>query len=297
MSKVKTKFGRSVKTAYLNQITNITVDLVSAPTWEELCNYLPEFTTATWRDKADKIDDIDNREEIVKSIFKGEMLPTALETIRVTFLVDGLDLIDVTHLIRHRTLSFSAQCTADRDMRKDDCMVKPSILVNDKFMNRYMEIVDAAKKLYADMVDSKEVSIFDARTILPRSLSNFYYVSGSLKDIIAFIKTRKDEAIQPESDNIIAILMWLKLVRQYPALQECINMDIGGRDEFFCKTALSGHNSLAYLPKSENEVPGLKPEDCIYQKRRADFPGGHYYERRKSDIKKILRGLRNGDNI
>ena len=296
MSRVKTKFGKKPATAYVNQMTNLTVDLVSAPSWEELCSYLPEFTTATWRDKADE-GDIDNREEIVKAIFKGEMLPTALETIRVTFLIDGLDLIDVTHLIRHRTLSFSAQCTADRDMRKDDCMVKPSILVNEEFFSRYKEIVNAAKQLYADMVDSKEVSIFDARTILPRSLSNFYYVSGSLKDILAFIKTRKDEAIQPESDNIVAILMWLKLVRQYPALQECIDMDIGGRDEFFCKTALSGHNSLAYLPKKENVVLGLNPKDCIYKRCRADFPGGSYYERRKSDIIQILKGIRNGDNI
>ena len=68
MSRVKTKFGRSVKTAYLNQITNITVDLVSAPSWEELCNYLPEFTTATWRDKADDNRDIDNREEIRRNV-------------------------------------------------------------------------------------------------------------------------------------------------------------------------------------------------------------------------------------
>nr|DAS91386.1 MAG TPA: Thymidylate synthase complementing protein [Caudoviricetes sp.] len=296
MSRVKTKFGKATKTAYLNQIDTLRVELISAPSWEELCSYLPEFTTATWRDKVYE-GNIDNREDIVKSIFKGEMLPTALETIRVTFLIEGLDLIDVTHLIRHRTLSFSAQCTADRDMRKDDCMVKPSILVNDKFIGRYMEIVDAAKKLYADMVDSKKVSIFDARTILPRSLSNFYYVSGSLKDIIAFIKTRKDEAIQPESDNIVALLMWLELVRKYPALQECIDMDIGGRDDFFCKTALSGHNSLAYLPKQENVVLGLKPEDCIYQKRRADFPGGHCYERRKSDIKQALKRIKDGNNI
>lgn len=296
MSRVKTKFGKATKTVYLNQINNLLVTLVAAPSWTELCSYLPEFTTATWRDRVYE-GDIDNREEIVKDIFKGKLLPTALETIRVTFLVDGLDLIDVTHLIRHRALSFSAQCTADRDMRKDDCMVKPSIMVNEEFLSRYMEIVDAAKKLYADMVDSKEVSIFDARTILPRSLSNFYYVSGSLKDIIAFIKTRKDEAIQPESDNIVALLMWLELVKKYPALQECINMDIGGRDEFFCKTALSGHNSLAYLPKQENVVLGLKPEDCIYQKRRADFPGGHFYERRKSDIIQTLKRIKDGDNI
>ena len=296
MGRVKTKFGEAPETDFINQINNIRVTLVSAPSWKALCGYLPEFTTATWQDRPYD-DDIDNREDIVKSIFKGEMLPTALETVRVTFLVECLDLIDVTHLIRHRTLSFSAQCTADRDMRKDDCMVKPSILVNDKFLGRYMEIVDEAKRLYADMVDSKEVSIFDARTILPRSLSNFYYVSGSLKDIIAFIKTRKDEAIQPESDNIVALLMWLELVKKYPVLQECINMDIGGRDEFFCKTALSGHNSLAYLPKQENVVLGLKPEDCIYQKRRADFPGGHFYERRKSDIIQTLKRIKDGDNI
>jgi len=278
VSNVKLKWNQQPETNFVNHLSAIKVTMQSCPSWSQLLSYIPEFTLATWEDRPGAEYTMEEREESVIQAFEGKLLPTALETINLTFRIDGLDLIDVTHLIRHRVFSFSAQCTADRDMRMDDVLVKPSIMESSKFLERYLKLHKEAKQLYADMVDSQEVSIFDARTVLPRSFSNFYYVKGNIKDIIQFIRTRKDEAIQPESDNVVAIRLYQQLIIHYPKLKDILNMDFGGPDNFFIKTAKEGHNSKCYLPKPNNDVFEYNPEEYIYQKRRQDFPGAHIYE-------------------
>ncbi len=283
MSKTKLKWNEQPETKYVNQLDEIKVTILNAPTMNDLIGYIPEFVMATWEDRPGQTEfDREEAEEIIDLMFRGKTLPTALETVRITFRVDGLDLIDVTHLIRHRVFSFSAQCTGDRDMRLDDCMVKPAIL-DSAYMSRYKTIVDDAKELYADMVDGNQVSIFDARTILPRSLSSFYYVSGNIKDIIGFIQTRKDEAIQPESDNVFAIRLYQELVKIYPVLSEIIKF--GSRDEFWVKTAAAGHSTLCYHPKLNNLFPGCETLSYIYDKTRDDFPGEETYS---SILKEVL---------
>ena len=285
MSRVNIKWRQQPETNFREHLNTIKVEVISAPTWEELKSYIPEFANATWEDvpKNDYTDE--EQENTVRELFRGRVLPTAFETIRITLRIEGLDLIDVTHLLRHRVFSFSAQCSADRDQRKDDCLVKPSIMANPLFYNEYMRIVESAKQLYATMVDSKQVSIFDARTILPRSMSNFYYVSGNIKNFIDFINTRKDEAIQPESDNVIAIRIYQELVKLYPILSEIIKF--GTQDKWFVETAKrGGHNSMAYMPKRENDVFNYSPEDFIYHKKREDFPGSKVYLNIRKEVTK-----------
>ncbi len=48
-----------------------------------------------------------------------------METINITWSVNGMDMVDTTHLIRHRLFSFAAQVHGDRDMRDDRVVVKP----------------------------------------------------------------------------------------------------------------------------------------------------------------------------
>lgn len=285
------KTGVKQHTEFKEQLSNIKVDLLNYPTIDSLKSYIPEFCLATWEDIPGDYTE-EERHKALLDLFAGSLLPTAFETIRLTFRVSGMDLIDVTHLIRHRTLSFSAQCTADRDMRGDDCMVKPSIMYGNRgFLDRYETIVKLAKTLYADMVDSGEISILDARTILPRCLSSFYYVSGNIKDILQFIKTRVDEQIQPESDNVIALRMYEQLCLVYPFLKGTIK--IGGVDKWYCDTINSGHSSNIYFPKKENldylisKGEELQDTEFVYRKTRDSFNGSEVYDIIKQSIKRI----------
>ena len=281
---VSLKNGEKPKTKYVEQLSNIRVTLYYAPSYEDLLNYIPEFVTATWQDNADygKHFTDDERFQAVKDLFDGKVLPTALETVNLVFRIEGMDIIDTTHLIRHRTLSFSAQCSADRDLRHDTAVVKPGIMKHDEFYRRYVEITQMAKQLYADMVDSGEISILDARTILPRNLATFYYVRGNIKDIMAYIRQRLDEQIQPTTDNVIAMKMWLELVRVYPMLAG--KVEIGGPDMWYQHTVPTGRGSNIYKPKPQNDTFEHRDDWFLYPKTRDEFTGMEVYRKLKYEI-------------
>jgi len=160
----KIKTNEYPLTAYINQLTNIKVELLQSPSLEELYRYIPQWVTATWSEPTNLFS-TEARHKALEDLFSGKVLPSALETIGLVFLVSNIDLIDVTHLLRHRSMSFSAICSADRDLRHDSCLIKPSIGNHKEFVHRFIGIVEKAKALYADMVDSDEISLLDARTI------------------------------------------------------------------------------------------------------------------------------------
>lgn len=297
MSNINIKWNEPSNPKFKEQLSEIKVTLISAPTLHQIASYIPEFVHATWQDKPKTEYTSDEQAETLVDLFDGNLLPTAFESIQMTFRVEGLDLIDVTHLIRHRVFGFSAQCTADRDMREDTVLVKPSILANKEFGSRFRDIHMEAFRLYADMVDSKEVSIIDARTILPRSTSNFYYVTGNIKDFMNFIKTRKDRQIQPESDNIVALRMWVELVKQYPFLKKQI--DINEPEYYYNKTLIAGTSSNTYRPRhvninylmATNPLFDIDSASYLYDCQRHEFPGGETFEIIEKEIYAELEKL------
>ncbi len=272
---VEFKEGPAI-TDFLKHLESINVTLIDFPTIEQLRSYIPQFCTATWTDSPHNNFFDFERDVIIKELFEGKLLPTALETIGLTFLISNIDLVDVTHLLRHRSMSFSAVCTADRDQRHDKCLVKESILLSPEFIDRYIKIVSEAKQLYADMVDSREISILDARTILPRSLESHYYCRGNIKDILNYIRQRLDRQIQPESDNIVALQMWIELVSKYPMIKDLI--DINAPDKWYVNTVPTGRSSNIYMPeKPRNDVFDYKEQWFLYKKQRSEMRGGQYF--------------------
>ena len=272
---VNLKIGEEPKTSFLHALDAVNVTMLDCPTNEDLMRYIPEFASGTWEDKP-KYDFTDEeREQVIKDLFAGYILPTALETIKMTFLVEGLDLVDVCHLIRHRTLSFSAQGTGDRDLRHDDILVKPSLLGNEKYADRFERLMYDAKQLYADITDDPDMPILDARTFMPRCTSNYYYVSGDLKAIMAFVGQRKDESIEPETINIIAIKLWTEVVKRFPALKNKI--DLRSPDYFAIETSKGGRSSNFYRPEPKNDIYEYRLDWFMRQKTRQEMSGGQDY--------------------
>lgn len=276
--RVSMKWNEIPKTEWNNQFDKLRIDIIDAPNYSDLLNYIPEFGEATWEDSPRTHYSDSEREACVADMFAGKYVPTALETVNITIRVTGIDICDVTHFLRHRMFSFSAQCTGDRDLRHDPIVIKPSIIANDEFLNRFLDIVDQAKQLYADMTDSKEVTILDARTILPRCTETFYYIKGPLNAWIAFIKARTDIQIQPKSDVIMAMRIYEKLCDLYPPFKGSI--DITGPDWWYINTVNSKRSSNMMKPYGPNieHVKDWKPEDFVYgDKTIGDFPGDEQF--------------------
>ena len=280
---VNMKTGGKPQHDFINALDSVKVTMLNCPSDKELMDYIPEFASGTWCDYP-KMDFTEKeRAKVIDDLFAGYILPTALETIKITFLVEGLDMVDVTHLIRHRTLSFSAQATADRDMRWDDILVKPSI-EKSKYFDRFSKLMDDSKELYCDIMDDPDMPIMDARTFMPKCTSNYYYVSGDMKAIIAFVGQRKDETIEPETMNIFAIRLWTEVVKRFPQLKTKI--DLRSPDHFAIETSKANRSSDFYRPEPKNDTYPYRLDWFMRQKMRREMIGGEQYIELRDELLK-----------
>ena len=216
----------------------------------------------------------------LEDVFGGRTLPAPMECLGFTFRLSGLSFQEVTHIIRHRAGTFAAQCTGDRDLRDDDVVVPEPVQNSPDFLRRWEKIVNDSKELYAEMVDSKVVSMMDARLVLPKCMTSFYYMRLSLKDLIGFIYQRMDTQIQPAADNLLASRMAVEVAKVIPEFTSVI--DFNKPDMHYIKTfrvkegdKFVSRGTNLYWPIPKNDKFEFHPDDTIYQCTREEINGTH----------------------
>lgn len=291
----KKLFNVPEKTEFKNNLESIKIKLIQAPSFEELLVTLPKWVKATWMNNVDSTDELTLTQKyaIIYDVFHNKTLPSAKETVNFVFQIDGISIQEVTHILRHRNASFSADCSADKWWTEKDCLVPYSVenskgagkkiddielddinyydIERDNYEARYKKLTKMCKELYCDMIDTKEISILDARYILPRNLSTFYFMRINLNDLINFIHQRIDRQIQPETDNLLAYKMYIEIIKNYPVANGMI--DINEPARHFINTARSGKSSNIYPPESNSDLFDWNEEDFIYRKTRDEVCG------------------------
>ena len=258
--KIKSWNGKIV-----NDLSNIKVTLLNYTPYSHLCKYIPELVTATWNENIQEFRDTllpKDRDEIMKLCFEGKLIPTALKSIPVTILIEGITTHDVTHLLRHSGLSFAADCTGDKYI-VDRPIILPSFFNDcpEEYLFRYLDLQKQSYELYDDICNNlgNKVHIQDARLVLPRTMETFYYVTGSLFDFIKFLNQRIDMQVQPKSDNILALKLYKELSKVYP-----IKININARNNFYCAESEHELSSKWYSPLPQNETEYTKNMETVY---------------------------------
>ena len=273
---------------FVNDLENIKVTLLNYTPYSHLEKYIPELVTATWNENIQEFRDTllpKDKDEIMKLCFAGKLIPTALKSVPVTILIEGITSHDVTHLLRHSGLSFAADCTGDKYIT-DRPMIIPSFLddcpIEYKF--RYTEMMAEAFQLYDDICNNlgQKVHIQDARLVLPRTTETFYYVTGSLFDFIRFLQQRIDMQVQPKSDNILALRVYEALSKVYP-----LQINVNARNNFYCSESEHELSSKWYSPLPQNETEYTKNMETVYGDMTKMY-GYSSYKNIKDKIEKKL---------
>lgn len=275
---------RSWNGKYVNDLANIKVTLLNYTPYKILERYIPELVTATWNENIEEFRNTllpKDKDEIMKLCFEGKLIPTALKSIPVTILIEGITTHDVTHLLRHSGLQFAADCTGDKYITERPIII-PSFL-NDcprEYVERYCELMKKSYKLYDDICNnlSNKVHIQDARLVLPRTMETFYYVTGSLFDFLNFLRQRIDMQVQPKSDNILALKIYKELKKVYP-----IEVDLNARNNFYCNESEHELSSKWYSPLPQNKTEYTTTMETVYGDMK-DMYGYSTYERVKESI-------------
>ena len=278
------KFGQSPTTQYQNNLKALKVELVDSPTTSQARDVAWHYVKATWADNPQDVSpasaEVKIKSKNLLDVLQFRALPTPMECLGFTFRLSGLSFQEVTHIIRHRAGSFAAQCTGDRDLRDDPAVVPESVENSPDFLERWCKLVEESKQLYSEMTDSKVVSMMDARMILPKCMTSFYYMRLNLKDLIGFVRQRQDVQIQPAADNILAARMAIEACKVIPELTNVFNFDTP--DIHYIKTFrvregdkwISRGTNL-YWPEEKNDSFDYHPMDTIYQAKREDLNGTH----------------------
>lgn len=282
---VKPKWNKAASLNVAKHLSTIDVQLIAPPTLEQLRQQISVFMLNTWNDTICYKFDDERIDKCLDELFLGNILPTGQEIINLTFSIRGMNMIDSTHLIRHRMFSFSAQTQADRDMRDDILLLSPQIAANKEYTDRFLSAAQILHGLYTDMVDSGEVDMLEARTIMPCAFEKFYLCRGTLKDIIAYCKLRSDEQIQPYADVIIAMKLWLEVIKVYPFLKKFVNFR--DQDAFYVKQCSNGKTNI-FPPLPKNDTFEWADTQFLYDRPRNEFKGFEVYnELRESLLAKI----------
>ena len=273
------RFGEDPQTQFVNDLDALHVELVDSPTAEQIRNVAYRYVKATWADSPEETDPLNATQrtlsETLEDVMQFRALPAGMEAMSFTFLVGGIDLQTVTHLIRHRAGTFAAQCTGDRWQSHSRALVPSAVQNSPEIYDRWTAHFEEGKKLYADMIDTRKISIMDARTILPRAVETFYYARFNLKDLIGFIRQRCDKQIQPAIDNLMAAKMALEVCKVIPEAASVIGTKtLTGPAMHYVRNLRAGTGTNLYWPDSDtDEKIEYHPNDTIYQAEREDVNG------------------------
>lgn len=267
------RFDEKPTTVFKNNLDSIKVTLLDHPDQENVINYMSMFLDATWVDTPAESANMskDKKIQYLKDCIAGKTLPTALETMQFTFLIEGISLQEVTHILRTRTASFSADCSADKWWTHKAALVPNAIQNSHELYERYKKLVEETKQLYCDIIDSRQISIMDARYILPRCLETFYYMSIDFKNLVSFLHQRFDRQIQPETDNVLAYKMYDELITAMPIFKGLIDIDEVPRH--WVATSRTGKCTNLYKPEENADVIEYNENDFIYNVKRSELNG------------------------
>jgi thymidylate synthase ThyX len=268
---MKLKFNKPVKTKFLTENEAIKVTMINYPpkNYKEICY---RMIMSTWADKPIDISKI-KQEDInrtFKELISFKILPNSMEMLNFTFLIEGLTHIEISHMLRHRNFSaVHALCSGDRDLRNDNIVI-PESIKNSEFKEKYEKLSQQCKELYAKMVDSKNISLMDARYILTRNHLYYYYFTMNLKDALAFINQRKCTQIQPYTDNLIAKKIYENIISVIPEVADVISLKCDERCHYV-KTANTGKATNLYLPDKTHDCFDWNSDNFIYKKKRYEL--------------------------
>jgi len=272
---MKLRFDEEPQTEFKNDLESINITLLDHPDPIRARKMVYQFINATWEDEPGlhNPDDVPDWKlfQALEAALQFKALPTVLETLDFTFRIEGIDVQTVTHLIRHRTGSFSAQCTGDRWQSHTNALAPGPIQNSPELYERWKNLVLESKKLYCDMINTRKISIMDARTILPKCLETHYYARFNMKDLLNFVRQRMDKQIQPTTDNIIAYQMYLVIARIFPEVTTVVNMHAPSRH--YVGTARTGKATNLYFPDEDSDSFEWHPDDFIYSAYRDEVNG------------------------
>jgi len=111
----------------------------------------------------------------------GHMTP--FEHASFTFSIEGISRVTSHQLVRHRLASYTQQSQRYVSLKKLDFITPPTISAKPEMKAKYQEAVEAAHKVYCQMLD-KGIPAEDARYVLPSAIETHLVMTMNARELI-----------------------------------------------------------------------------------------------------------------
>lgn len=269
----KILFGQRPLTKFKDYRKSIKVDLVKYDDREKMLKGTYDFVKATWSEDGLESGRVTEQEmsNALEMMMSGKALGLGLETVNLMFRISGITRIDTHQIVRQRIgVTFSQQCTGDRFLHHNDVLVEESI-VKEPSLGSFINATLHAKNSYSQMIDSMNVSIQAARSILPHNLETFIFMNTNLATILFFYQKRIDDGSQTWQMNEISRQMAEEICKVYPELIPVFEK-FKTKFKFQEEASKDRNNTFAtnlYLPKIDNF--DYHERDFLYDKTKEEM--------------------------
>jgi len=153
---------------------------------------------ATWTHSLPETITFEEKERVVGEIIKRKEATVPLETLNLTFALEGISRQATHQIVRHRMLGYGQTSLRISDARLADIRL-PSAIANAKpeMLTRFKALMTRTKEFYADMIDSG-IPIEQARVVLPIGTITYIVETGNLRAWLGVWSSRWAAGVQDE---------------------------------------------------------------------------------------------------
>ena len=284
MSRIK--IGKIPETTFSDEETNIIVKLMSHPDVKQTEKMLID-TCYGYKDPDiyDKLNDKE-REDAIKEVISGGTLPKSLEmTGKFVFLIDNISLT-ITHcLVRHRFFTILQSSTAISDMRDAEFLMPKSFARDKEFYEKIKNWYLEGKELFAEAVDKHNISVQNARLLIPKNNRNHMFVGFDIKAFAEAYGQRMCSAEEPIQLGIIFSKMKYEICKLFPyfnnylkthcEMGRCLHTKTGKHSNIVFKR---DEMHRKFLPKDYDPD---KEDNLLHDMTRDEMNSGEYIKTEK----------------
>jgi len=255
---------KGFKTRFLDEINSIKVELIDWPDKKRIEKVLVDIIYANEEVEVYKKLTKEQKKNAINLLLKEGVLPKGIEMINFTFLVKNISLL-ITHCwVRHKFFSIMQRSTQVSDLRNENILVPRSFARNKFFYDRYKEWVLQGKELFCEAIDELNISVQNARVLIPKNNCNWMYMHMNLLALKDAIGKRLDDQEEHIQNNIICEKMIKLVIKKFPYLEDFFKKDC---ETGKCLHSKPGEFSNIVFKRNELHKKFL-PRDCNIDNER-----------------------------
>jgi thymidylate synthase (FAD) len=214
------KHNINIKTKFIDKLDAVKVVMLDYPDTERAKKVLVNFSEASWFEDFYSQASEEDKTTAIHDLLSGNMLGQGLEALQFTFLVSGLDLHDSHAVVRNRIgVSYLQQSSAVRPLTNSDILVPRAFTKHTNLLERYKQWCLDGKRIYQDMLETGDISITDARLVLPKTTPVWINISCNLMTLLAIYSKRSDTQEEYVALNIMVEKMKELVIEKFPYMK------------------------------------------------------------------------------